>query len=482
MKKTVLRKPKGFIDVYKHKPGAEKDRTHYCPGCGHGILHKLIAEAIEDLDIVDDTILISPVGCSVFAYYYFDTGNFQVAHGRAPAVATSVSRANPDRVVISYQGDGDLAAIGGNNILQAANRGENIAVFFVNNAIYGMTGGQMAPTTLIGQVTTTTPYGRSTETDGFPMKMCEVLSQLSAPTYVERVSLHDAPHIRKTRAAVRKALQNAKDRKGFQFVEVLSTCPSGWKIDPVKSMEWVKEKMIPQYPLGVYKDISAEAVSIERPVPVMDPAAVWEKLGISAGKDVDLPRGEIAEQYRKMSIRVAGFGGQGIMVTGQALASVALEYGYNVSWLPSYGPEMRGGTANCSVNIEDGTIGAAEAVKPTMVLAMNRPSMEKFEKTIEPGGTLMYNSTLIDIEPERTDIKSFAVPITGIADDLGNTRVQSLVNVGAYAAVTGMFKVEDVISLLPKLFKGRSQSIINLNAKAVKAGFDYVKENFQEYV
>ncbi|MCD4706913.1 MAG: 2-oxoacid:acceptor oxidoreductase family protein [Candidatus Sabulitectum sp.] len=478
MKKTVLRKPKGFNDVYRHKPGAEKDRTHYCPGCGHGILHKLIAEAMEDLDIVDETILISPVGCSVFAYYYFNTGNFQAAHGRAPAIATATSRANPDKVVISYQGDGDLAAIGGNNILQAANRGENIAVFFVNNAIYGMTGGQMAPTTLPGQVTTTTPYGRNVDTDGYPMKVCEVLSQLTAPTYIERVSLHDAPHIRKARTAVRKALKNAKERKGFQLVEVLSSCPSGWKMDPVKSMEWVKEKMVPLYPLGVYKDLGEDARITVRPVPVMDPAAVWEKLGISAEKDVDFPRGDVPDEYRKMSIRVAGFGGQGIMVTGQALASVALEYGYNVSWLPSYGPEMRGGTANCSVNIQDGIIGAAEAVKPSMLLAMNRPSLEKFEEFVVPGGTLIYNSTLIDTEPTRTDIKVFALPITGMADELGNIRVQSLVNIGAYAAITGMFRVEDVITLLPKLFKGKKQAIIDLNARAVKAGFNYVKENF----
>ena len=478
MKKTMLRKPLGFVDVYEHKAGAEKDRTHYCPGCGHGILHKLIAEAMEDLEIVDETILISPVGCSVFAYYYFNTGNFQAAHGRAPAVATAASRANPDKVVISYQGDGDLAAIGGNNILQAANRGENIVVFFVNNAIYGMTGGQMAPTTLEGQITTTTPYGRNLDTDGYPIKMCEVLSMLTAPTYIERVSLHDAPNVRKTRVAVRKALQNAKERKGFQFVEVLSTCPSGWKMSPVKSMEWVKENMLPLYPLGVYRDKGEEARITTRPVPIMDPAAVWEKLGISAEADVDFKRGDVSEEYRKMSIRVAGFGGQGIMVTGQALASVALEYGYNVSWLPSYGPEMRGGTANCSVNIQDGTIGAAEAVKPGMLLAMNRQSLEKFEASVVPGGTLIYNSTLIDIEPSRTDIRVFAVPITGMADELGDTRVQSIVNVGVYAAVTGMFNVDHVIELLPKLFKGKKQEVIDLNAKAVKAGFDYVKANF----
>jgi 2-oxoisovalerate ferredoxin oxidoreductase beta subunit len=380
--------------------------------------------------------------------------------------------------VISYQGDGDLAAIGGNNILQAANRGENIAVFFVNNAIYGMTGGQMAPTTLEGQKTTTTPYGRNVNTDGYPIKMCEVLSQLTAPTYIERVSLHDPANIRKTRNAVRKALQNARERKGFQFVEVLSTCPSGWKMDAPASMDWVKDHMVPIYPLGVFRDLGEEAHVTVRPVPVMEPKEVWEKLGISSEKDVDFQRPATPEKFRKMSIRVAGFGGQGIMVTGQALASVALEYGYNVSWLPSYGPEMRGGTANCSVNIQDGTIGAAEAVHPSLMLAMNRPSLEKFEKFILPGGTLLYNSTLIEIEPKRSDISVFAVPLTGMADELGDTRVQSLVSVGAYTAITEMFKPEDIIALLPKLFKGKSKDIIELNAKAVMAGYNYVKQNF----
>lgn len=474
----MLRKPAGFLDVYKHKPGAEKDRTHYCPGCGHGILHKLIAEAMEDLEIIDDTILISPVGCSVFAYYYFDGGHFQVAHGRAPAVATAVNRANPDKVVISYQGDGDLAAIGGNNILQAANRGENIAVFFVNNAIYGMTGGQMAPTTLEGQKTTTTPYGRNLGTDGHPIRMAEIIAQLNAPVYVTRVSLHNPANIRKTRAAVRQALQNAKEHKGFQFVEVLSTCPSGWKQDPVTCMKWLEEHMLPIYPLGVLKDNSAQAQPILRPDPVTDPVQVKDKLGLSGDASRDFTRGEISAEFSRMSIRIAGFGGQGIMSTGQILAQVALEYGYNVSWLPSYGPEMRGGTANCSVNIQDGTIGGAEAVHPNMVIAMNRPSMEKFEKTLTPGGSLLYNSSLIDVSPVRNDIRVFPVPVTGLADKLGDTRVQSMVGVGAYAAITDMFKLEDIIALLPQVFKGRKQDIIDLNARAVKEGYDFVKSSF----
>ncbi len=477
-KKTVLRKPAGFLDVYKHKPGAEKDRTHYCPGCGHGILHKLIAEAMEDLEIIDNTIIISPVGCSVFAYYYFDGGHFQVPHGRAPAVGTAVSRANPDKIVISYQGDGDLAAIGGNNILQAANRGESIAVFFVNNAIYGMTGGQMAPTTLEGQVTTTTPYGRNPATDGLPLRMAEIINQLEAPTFVARVSLHNPANIRKTRAAVRQALQNAKEHKGFQFVEVLSMCPSGWKQTPVNCLKWIEEKMLPIFPLGTLRDRSAEATPVVRPEPVLEPGKVLEKLGLTEDKSRGFARGTVAEEYSEMSIRIAGFGGQGIMSTGQILAQVAMEYGYNVSWLPSYGPEMRGGTANCSVNIQDDTIGGAEAVSPNMVIAMNRPSMEKFEKTMVEGGSLIYNSTLVEISPSRTDIKAFPVPITGLANELGDIRVQSVVGVGAYAAVTGMFRPEDIIEMLPQFFKGKNKSIIDLNASAVRAGYDYVKNNF----
>jgi len=475
--KTVYRKPKGFNDIYRHKPGAEKDKTHYCPGCGHGIIHKLLAEALEDFDVVDRTIIISPVGCSVFAYYYFNTGNLQVAHGRAPAVATAVSRANPESIVISYQGDGDLAAIGGNNILQAANRGENIMVIFVNNAIYGMTGGQMAPTTLEGQKTTTTPYGRNCKTDGYPMKMCEVLSQLYAPVYVARTSLHNTANLRKTREAIRKALQNVKEKKGFSFVEVLSMCPSGWKIAPNKGLEWIEQRMLPEFPLAVFKDRSDEAEPVKRPVPIMEPGEVKKALGLTEEEDRHISKLDVLPKYADPSIRVSGFGGQGIMVTGQALATVGMEYGYNVSWLPSYGPEMRGGTANCSVKIQEGVIGASEATSPSVVIAMNRPSLEKFEKIIVPGGTLIYNSTLIDIEASRDDIDVFPVPITGLADELGNTRVQSMVSVGAFSAITGLFDIEEIVKLLPVLFASKT-SLVEINEKAVRAGYEFVKNNF----
>ena len=471
----VLRKPTGFVDVYKHKPGAEKDKTHYCPGCGHGILHKLIAEALEDFDIADRTIVISPVGCSVFAYYYFNTGNLQVAHGRAPAVATAVSRANPDSIVISYQGDGDLAAIGGNNIMQAANRGENIAVFFVNNAIYGMTGGQMAPTTLEGQKTTTSPYGRNPKNEGFPIKVVELLNALQAPTFLARTSLHNIANIRKTRTAVRKAIKNAMDKKGFSLIEVLSMCPSGWKTDSVNAQKWIEEKMVPVFPLGTVRDFSDEKQPIVRPEPVRDSEEVRKILGFSEDSGRGFVKKDIEKRYADPSIRIAGFGGQGVLTVGTVLANIGMEYSYHVSWLPSYGPEMRGGTANCSVKIQDGPIGAVEATEPSILIAMNRPSMEKFEKILVPGGVLIYNSTLIEVKPERDDIEIHAVPVTQIADDLGSTKIQSMVAVGAFAGITGLFSIDDIVSLLPDLFPGK-QKFLEMNEKAVRTGFNYVTE------
>src|SRR5512133_145878 len=207
----VLGKSPAFYDGFFRKDELQH-QTHYCPGCGHGVAHKLIGEALEDLGLQNDTIVVSPVGCSVFAYYYFDVGNVQAAHGRAPAVATALKRSNPGKIVISYQGDGDLAAIGTAEIIHAANRGEKIAVFFVNNAIYGMTGGQLAPTTLVGQTSTTTPWGRRPNNEGLPLHICELISQLEMPVYVERVALNDSKNIMKARKAVRKALELQKQQ------------------------------------------------------------------------------------------------------------------------------------------------------------------------------------------------------------------------------------------------------------------------------
>src|SRR5689334_16538973 len=243
----ILSRPSSLYTKFERKSELQH-QTHYCPGCGHGIGHKLIGEALEDLGVQNDTIFVSPVGCSVFAYYYFDTGNVQAAHGRAPAVATAVKRSHPDKIVISYQGDGDLAAIGTAEIIHAANRGENIAVFFANNAIYGMTGGQMAPTTLVGQTSTTSPWGRRAGNEGFPLRICELLSQLEMPVYIERVSLADNKNIMKARKAVRKALELQKQRAGFCLVEILSPCPTIWKKDPTEAKKWVTDEMMKAFP------------------------------------------------------------------------------------------------------------------------------------------------------------------------------------------------------------------------------------------
>ncbi|MEK6265442.1 MAG: thiamine pyrophosphate-dependent enzyme [Clostridium sp.] len=232
--------------------------THYCPGCTHGLIHRLVGEVLEELDIIDKTIGVAPVGCSVLAYDYFACDMFEAAHGRAPAVATGIKRTNPDSVVFTYQGDGDLAAIGTAEIVHAATRGENMVTIFVNNCIYGMTGGQMAPTTLPGQITETTPYGRDVKVQGFPIRVSEMISTLDGVCYVERVSSDSVPNVNKAKKAIKKAFQNAIDGKGFSMVEVLSICPTNWGLSPDESMLWLRNNMMPYYTLGVKKDTTAE--------------------------------------------------------------------------------------------------------------------------------------------------------------------------------------------------------------------------------
>jgi 2-oxoglutarate ferredoxin oxidoreductase subunit beta len=244
MTKVVVEKSRGLTD----------NAMFYCPGCTHGINHKLIAESLVELGILDKSILITAVGCSVLAYNYLNCDGIQAAHGRATAVATGVKNTNPDKIVFTYQGDGDLAAIGTAETIHAAHRGENITVIFANNAIYGMTGGQMAPTTLVGQRTSTSPFGRQEKGQGKPLMMSEMMAQIPSATYIERVSVHNVPNIFKAKKAIKKAFENQINNRGFSMVEVLGTCPIGWGMKPTDAMNFVKEQMIPYYPLGVYKD------------------------------------------------------------------------------------------------------------------------------------------------------------------------------------------------------------------------------------
>ncbi len=241
------------------KPHALTDKPfHYCPGCTHGIIHRLVAEAIDELGLENQTVGIAPVGCSVFAYNYFNCDMIEAPHGRAPAVATGVKRANPDLTVFTYQGDGDLAAIGTAETVHVGARGENLTIIFVNNAIYGMTGGQMAPTTLLGQVSTTSPYGRIKEIQGNPIRICEMVSTLDGVAYAERVSVDCVKNVVAAKKAIKKGFEMQMNKKGLSIIEVLSTCPTNWGLSPEKSLEWLRENMMKQYPLGVYKDISKE--------------------------------------------------------------------------------------------------------------------------------------------------------------------------------------------------------------------------------
>lgn len=240
--------------VYEKSMGLTDTPLSFCPGCGHGIVHKLVAENLVELGVLEKSIAVVPVGCSVLSYKFFNCDSIQASHGRAPAVATGAKRTNPDKIVFTYQGDGDLASIGTAEIIHAAHRGENITVIFINNAIYGMTGGQMAPTTLIDQKTTTSPYGRQIEVQGMPIKISEMIATIPSSTYVERVTINNVPNILKAKKAIKKAFENQINKKGFSMIEVVSDCPIGWSMTPSDSMKHIEEKMLPYYPLGVYKD------------------------------------------------------------------------------------------------------------------------------------------------------------------------------------------------------------------------------------
>jgi 2-oxoglutarate ferredoxin oxidoreductase subunit beta len=241
--------------IFERTVGLTENETHYCPGCTHGIIHRLVAEVLVELELLNNTIGCAAVGCSILSYNYLNVDMIESPHGRAPSVATGVKRVYPEKTVFTYQGDGDLASIGTSEIIHAAHRGEKITAIFVNNAIYGMTGGQMAPTTLPGQKVTTAPAGRDVEHSGLPLKVCEIFAQIPGSAHIERVSVHSASAVRKAKKAIRKAFEIQMEEKGFTMIEVLSTCPTGWGKTPLESVKWLEENMIPYYPLGVFKTV-----------------------------------------------------------------------------------------------------------------------------------------------------------------------------------------------------------------------------------
>lgn len=486
--KIKFQKPKGFFDVFERRPGSIKKNMHYCPGCGHGILHKLIAEAVVDLDIMDRTIFICPVGCSVFAYYYFDFCGISVPHGRAPAVATGLVRANQESMVISYQGDGDLGAIGFNNFIQAANRGENMTVCFVNNAIYGMTGGQMAPTTLPGQETQTSPYGRSPLNEGYPLKVCEMVAALDSPVYVERVALSSPAHIMKARKALRKGMQYMKEKKGFSLIEFLSGCPVNMKMNAAEMNSFIEDKMTEYFPIKKFKDIADEREPIVRPTPIFDAETVKRALyptTATEGKSDDFRNlSKVFEKERR--IKIAGFGGQGILSLGLMIASMGKLRNFNVTWLPSYGPEMRGGTANCSVVLNRNKVGSPiidDAIN--LLIVMNQPSMDKFLPALKENGALLYDSSVIKLPECTPDKIVFAVNASDIANEIGNIRYANSVILGALSLALDEHYLEGSDKQdFDRVFEeaiierfSRKPEVVDLNIKAFRAGKKAVRES-----
>jgi 2-oxoisovalerate ferredoxin oxidoreductase beta subunit len=459
-------KSPAFYDKYERK-GELQQQTHYCPGCGHGVAHKLIGEAIADLGLQDKTIFVSPVGCSVFAYYYFDVGNVQMAHGRAPAGATGIKRAQPDKIVISYQGDGDLAAIGTAEIIHAANRGEKISVFFINNAIYGMTGGQMAPTTLLSQRSTTSPWGRREKNEGFPLHMAELISTLEAPVYVERVALSDNKNIMKARKAIRRALEIQRDGVGFSFVEILSPCPTIWGKDPIDARKWVAEKMIPNFPLNIFRDRKHEPVEN----PAVPHRSVPEALEISS-EGPTTPQTQHAHHFDQFSIKVAGFGGQGVLLLGQLLTEMGMREGLEVSWLPSYGPEMRSGSAHCHVCLSKERIGSPLISYPDVLIAMNEISLRKFAPSVAPGGLILYNNARLPQDFPLPQARLICIPASEIADKLGSTKAANIILLGALLEETECLLSETAASVLETKIK--KVAMMDVNRKALAAGREFI--------
>ena len=458
------------FERHAHGEGLKGQSTHYCAGCGHGLVHKLLSQAIEELGIQDNTVIVSPVGCSVFAYYYFDTGNTQAAHGRAPAVAIGHKMANPEATVISYQGDGDLASIGLAETVATAQLGAPVTVIFINNAIYGMTGGQMAPTTLMGQVTATTPNGRN-EYNGTPIKMAELIGQLDGPVYVERVALFSPAERKKAAKAIKKAIQLQKEGRGYCFIEVLAECPTHLKMAPDKAEAWVKENMTKIFPLGVKKDTTVEPW-FKLPKPSFEAQTFLKAVGASS---------EAVERFAKfpahlnpvdISLKLAGSGGDGAQTAAMLIATAAVNEGFDGTHIPAYGPESRGGTSYADVHVAKDEVLNPASPCPDILLAFNAPSLAKFGPTVKKGGCIIYdNSIAKDVKPMDPSITVVGVPFTEIAAGLGKMVVKNIVALGALQAATNLFPKETFMAAVKQALKDKA-SLIPLNEQAFQAGMD----------
>ena len=382
---------------------------HYCPGCSHGTVHKLIAEVIEEMGLAEKTVGISPVGCSVFAYNYIDIDWIEAAHGRALAVATAVKRLYPQNMVFTYQGDGDLSAIGTAESIHAAARGENVVAVYINNAIYGMTGGQMAPTTLLGMKTATTPYGRDPRLNGYPYKIAEMMAHLDGATYITRQSVHTAA-----------ATAGGNSRPWLRTSGLPRTC--------CPSIRWATLKMLKK------------------------------------------------SNAMKETLIIAGFGGQGVLSMGKILAYSGVMQDFEVTWMPSYGPEMRGGTANVTVILSDRKISSPIAHEFDTAIILNQQSMEKFEPMVKPGGVLIYDTNGITRHPVRKDIEVYAIDATAECAKMGQAKLFNTMILGGYLKVRPVVAMENVMVGLKKSLPERAWKMLPANEEAIRHGGEIIRK------
>ncbi|HEX9729092.1 MAG TPA: 2-oxoacid:acceptor oxidoreductase family protein [Gemmatimonadales bacterium] len=457
------------FERHAHGDGLKGLSTHYCAGCGHGLIHKYVAEAIAELGIQDRTVAISPVGCAVFMYYYLDVGNTQAAHGRAPAVGLGHKLANPNAVVISYQGDGDLASIGLAEVMQAAQVGLPMTFVFVNNAIYGMTGGQLAPTSLMQQRTSTTPEGR-TRFFGEPMKMAEIIAQLDGSIYVERVALFDNKQRTRARKAIAKAIRLQVENRGLAFVEILSECPTHWRVTPAEAERWVKANMLPIFPLGVKKDLEVEPW-FDIGTPSFEADDIVRVIGASAE-----PKEQFSGRFpahvdpEDVSIKFAGAGGDGAQTVAMLTTRTAIDEGFDATHIPSYGPESRGGTSYADVHVSRGEVLSPAAPDPHVLVVFNPQSLEEFGPTVRAGGIVMYDSTVIRTPPVLDPaVIVVGIPFTSIAMELGAVVVKNVVALGAFQAATELFPAESFLRTLREALQTR-RALLPINEAAFARG------------
>ncbi len=462
------------FDRHSHAQGLKGHATHYCPGCGHGLAHKFLAEAIDELGVQDRTVAVSPVGCSVFLYYYFDVGNTQAAHGRAAVVALGHKFANPNSVVVSYQGDGDLASIGLAETIATAQLGAPITVIFINNAIYGMTGGQMAPTTLMGQSSSTSPTGRNIS-NGQPMKMAEIIAGLDGPIYVERVALYDAKQRIRAKKAIQKALRLQVEGRGYSFIEVLAECPTHLKMSPEETEMWVRDFMQPVFPLGVLKDMTVDPWFKPNP-PSFDGNLILSLTGATYEHPVRHCEGFPTHLApHDISLKLAGSGGDGAQTAAMLIARSAINEGFDATHIPSYGPESRGGTSYADVHVAAEEVLNPGSPNPQVLIAFNAPSLAKFGPSVRKGGVVIYDSTVVAEAPVLDpSIKVFPVPFTGIATDLGKAVVKNIVALGALQAATGIFPKETFLTAIRVALKDKC-ALVPLNEEAFAWGIKSVE-------